>query len=237
MTKKSVSDEIPRRSSTTISSAFLFAAYSAQRVAMRSGVRADSLAVEAVVLNEFSDGFWNQITDGSAVRNALSYFCRRNIDPPREICVGMWDGGFRAMEDDELHQPAQIFEAMPSVQLGGIVIADEVKELRVRVARPQRFDGIDGKARPFPAEFAVVHGESGLSGDGEFQHLAAQVGRRGRAFEFVRRNAGGNEDHTVELQTLDRITRQDEMAMVHRVEGSPVKGKSASGFGHGRRGV
>src|SRR5690606_29242162 len=128
-TKKSVKEEMPRRSMAMTSSAFLFAAYSATRVAKRSGLIRGSL-VKVVVLDELSNFLGNEIPDGCPACNSRANLRGRDIQPPLDPAEAF---GARknmpAPEDDELHHGAQVRKAVPCRELGKMIFANQVEEL------------------------------------------------------------------------------------------------------------
>ena len=99
--------------------------------------------------------------------------------------------------------------------------------------RAKRLHGIDRERRSLAFDFAVVHFEARLVGDGGGEHLAACLGRRGRTVEFVRRNAGGKEDHLVEFESLHGIAGENEVAIVNWIEAAAIEANLFIWFQHG----
>src|ERR1700720_4411440 len=81
ITKKSVKDEMPRRSRTTMSSAFLSSANRTQRRANSSAPIRLSL-VKLSFLDITQDVVRNQIRDWQIIGNPVSNFSGRQIEPP-----------------------------------------------------------------------------------------------------------------------------------------------------------
>src|SRR5271155_4104317 len=80
MTKKSVNDEIVRKSRTTISSAFFSSAnFTQSRANSSAPIRLSP--VKFSLLDIMQDPFWNQIRDRQIVGNSVSDFGRRQIEP------------------------------------------------------------------------------------------------------------------------------------------------------------
>src|SRR6202043_226972 len=80
MTKKSVKDEIPRRSRTTMSSAFLSSANLTQRRA-NSSAPIHRSPVKFSLLDIMQDVLRNQIRDWQIIGNPVSDFSRREVEP------------------------------------------------------------------------------------------------------------------------------------------------------------
>src|ERR1700722_18871199 len=112
MTKKSVKDEIPRRSRTTISSAFLSSANLTQRRA-NSSAPIHLSSVKFSLLDITHHVLWNQIRDRQVIRNPVSDFSRREIEPASDHRVLSIQGQVRTAENGELHQAHQFLELIP----------------------------------------------------------------------------------------------------------------------------
>jgi len=138
--------------------------------------------------------------------------------------------GFRLFEPSpeyhELHQPAQLVDPAPRVQFAQIVGADQVEEERCRMPSADFLHAIDGETRPGPAKFGVVHDKTRLIGDGGGHHGAAQLGRRGRPLQFVRRNSRRKKYDAVEFQSFDRIPRKDEVAVMNGIERAAIQAEA-----------
>src|SRR5580704_14638360 len=80
ITKKSVKDEIPRRSRTTMSSAFLSSA-SLTHTRANSSAPINLSSVKFFLLDIMHNVLWNQIRDRQVIRNPVSDFSRREIEP------------------------------------------------------------------------------------------------------------------------------------------------------------
>ena len=113
ITKKSVKDEIPRRSRTTMSSAFLSSANLTQRRA-NSSAPIHLSSVKFSLLDITHDVLWNQIRDWQVIRNPVSDFSRREIEPAPDDRVFDIQSQVRSAENRELHQACQFFELVPS---------------------------------------------------------------------------------------------------------------------------
>src|SRR5256714_9647607 len=101
-----------RKSNTTISSAFLFEASSAQVWARFSAVI--SLApVKFLAPNDFFDCSWYEITNRLAGGNSLSDFRGRNIDPAMYSCIRMIRSTRGAIKNNKTNQFFQFCESMP----------------------------------------------------------------------------------------------------------------------------
>src|ERR1700735_2175588 len=109
ITKKSVKDEIPRRSRTTISSAFLSSANLTQRRA-NSSAPIHLSSVKFILLDIMHDVLWNQIRDWQVIRNPVSDFSRREIEPTPDYWVLSIQRQVRTAENRELHQAYQFLE-------------------------------------------------------------------------------------------------------------------------------
>src|ERR1700736_305414 len=81
MTKKSVKDEISRKSRTTMFSAFLSSAILTQRRA-NSSAPIHFSPVKLSLLDITQDVLRNQIRDWQIIGNSVSDFSRRQIEPP-----------------------------------------------------------------------------------------------------------------------------------------------------------
>src|SRR5271170_3092344 len=102
MTKKSVKDEIPRRSSTTMSSAFFSSANLTQRRA-NSSAPIHLSPVKFSLLDILQDFLRNQIRDWQIIGNPVSDFSCRHIESPPDHRIFHLQGQVRAAEDCELH--------------------------------------------------------------------------------------------------------------------------------------
>src|SRR5580704_17755766 len=127
MTKKSVKDEIPRRSRTTISSAFLSSASLTQRRA-NSSTPIHLSPVKFSLLDILQDSLRNQIRDWQIIGNPVSDVSRRHIESTSYHRVFHLQGQVRAAEDCELHQMIQFLEFVPLGQSRNMIFADQEKK-------------------------------------------------------------------------------------------------------------
>ena len=126
-------------------------------------------------------------------------------------------------KDHELRETAQVVDAPPGVEFAQVVRADEVVEPRAGEFGGDALDGVDAEARARALEFRVIEDKARLISERGGEHGAAQRGGRGRARELVRRVRGGNEDHPVQRELLQRLAREDEMPVVDWVESAAVE--------------
>lgn len=133
---------------------------------------------------------------------------------------------FAPAEDDKLCEPAQLLDAMPGVELGEIVVPEEVKEPRLRPARAGRLHGVDGEAGAAAGRFTRIQLEARFARDRRRHHRAAHLGQGGGGVELVRRNRRRDEDHAIQRELLDRIASKDQVPVVDGVEGTAEKGKT-----------
>src|SRR4051794_10715951 len=133
---------------------------------------------------------------------------------------------FAAPENGELHRLRDFLEAMPGMELGDVVLADEINEMGVGMLLPDFPDGIHRVARPGAVDLALVENEARLARDGCADHLHTSL-RAGRpAPELVRRDGGGKEDNTIKAHKLHRVAGEDQMPVMNRVESAAVKGET-----------
>ena len=119
-----------------MSSAFLSEASSAQVFASSSGSIRGPL-VKILPADNFFDRLRDEITNRLSAGNPISDRRRRNVDLPTDRSVRIFNVYAGAIEDDELHQPAQFAEAMPAFQFLEIVLSDKKEKFGVRSARAQ----------------------------------------------------------------------------------------------------
>src|SRR5580704_10625474 len=127
MTKKSVKDEIPRRSRTTISSAFLSSASLTQRRA-NSSAPIHLSPVKFSLLDILQDSLRNQIRDWQIIGNPVSDFSRRQIEPAPDHRILHPQRQVRAAQDCELHQLVQLIEFVPLWQSCKMIFAHQKKK-------------------------------------------------------------------------------------------------------------
>jgi hypothetical protein len=65
--------------------------------------------------------------------------------------------------------------------------------------------------------------ESRVAGAGQFHHPLAMLVRRGAAGGFVRRLAGRDKPHRIQLELFGRFSGHDEMSAMDRIERSAVE--------------
>lgn len=110
-------------------------------------------------------------------------------------------GGSSAAEEHEGDGGLEFVEAVPGVQFGEVVFAEQEEELRFRKARLKGFDGIDGKTGAAAFQFDRVDRELLRACDRGFQQPASHFRcGLGSGFEFVRVDPGGHEYQPVELE-------------------------------------
>ena len=119
--------------------------------------------------------------------------------------------GFQSgpIQDSELDHLRQLGKPMPGGESRHVVFADEINELRVRLANSQGFHGVDSIGWRGALELQSIETELRFAFDGSAQHFDAGVGRRWCAIELVRRNRCGNEEQLVQLELFNRVTRQN----------------------------
>ncbi len=179
----------------------------------------------------------NQIADGSALCNPPANLGGRDIDPARqdlEVFRPPWPA-FVAPKDDEFREPAQILNPSPGVQFTEVVGPDQKKKSGSRVQGPDAFHRIDGEVRTRPRQLPVIDLETRLIGERGGEHLATEFRRGGGGCELVWGKAGGNEEHAIQLQRLQRVAREQEVAIVNGIERSAVKREAHGQMGAARR--
>jgi hypothetical protein len=90
--------------------------------------------------------------------------------------------------------------------------------------------GVDGVVGALAADFEVAEGEVRLAVDGQADHLGPVVGVGQRNGTLVRRPATGNENDLVKAELLDGRSRNDQVAVVDRVEAAA---EQSDALGHG----
>jgi hypothetical protein len=79
-------------------------------------------------LDQGADGFGHKIVYRKPSGNALSDFCRRDIDPPLQTqVVSGGDGPVfleRTPKTDKFHQFPEPLDAVPGVQFGEIILPE-----------------------------------------------------------------------------------------------------------------
>ena len=176
------------------------------------------LPVKLALADDFFDRRRYEITNGLSARNSVSDVGRGNVEMAADR--GEWMFGFQTgpIEHDELDHFRKLAEAMPGREAGDVVLANEVNESRGWLASSQEFDGVNGVRRRGALELQGIEAETRLALDRGPHHFDASV-RGGRSlFEFVRRQLSGNEEQLVELELFDGITRQNQMAVMNRIE-------------------
>jgi len=189
------------------------------------------LLVEVVGCDEQTYGFRNQIANRDPACNPLADLRGRDIDPARQD--GKITRSLRildaAPEDHELDQPEEIVDPAPRVQFTRVVGPDQIVKMRFRMPRVELLHAIDGKTGSGPAKFGVVQAETRFPGDGGRHHGATQFGGSGRPRQFMGRNGCGQKYDPVETQFLDRIPRQDQVAVMNGIERAAVQSEAKWG--------
>jgi hypothetical protein len=172
-----------------------------------------------MVLDDVAHFVRDQIPDGLAFGNSLADFRGGNIDAALvEGDVGMGGPIGAAREDDPLHEVMELIDAAPGVELGQVILADEVKEIGPGIDGVQVQEGIDGVGCAAAEDFDFVDFKAGLSFDGGANHCGAQLRRRDGAAELVRGAVIGDEDELVEIEGIEGIAAEDEMPEVDGIE-------------------
>lgn len=181
--------------------------------------------VEVMGGDEGAHGLRNEIADGFAACNPRAYLRGRDVDPAGQHLEagGVLLGVGPAAKNDELDEPAEIVDPAPGVQFAEIVGADQVKKLRLGMAGAESFHGVDRVARPGGQNFRFVEVEAGFIGECGDQHFVSQRRRSGICRELVRGERSRDEDHAIELQPLQGIACQHEVAVMDRVESAAVE--------------
>src|SRR6476620_8037150 len=112
MTKKSVKDEIPRRSRTTMSSAFLSSANLAQRRA-NSSAPIDFSPIKLSLLDIVQDLLRNQIRAWQIVGNPVSHFGGRLVKSPPNHGIVQRQRQVGPDQNGEFHQLVQLRKLIP----------------------------------------------------------------------------------------------------------------------------
>src|SRR5205814_3758895 len=128
---------------------------------------------------------------------------RRNFEVPADGGIGMRGLQTAAVQDGELDHPGKIGKAMPGGKVHDVVLADQVNEIRVRLAGLQRFHCVDGVRWRGPLQLQRVQTKVRLAFDRSAEHFQAKLGRSRLLFELVRRNGGRNEDQAVEAELFE----------------------------------
>ncbi len=103
------------------------------------------------------------------------------------------------------------------MQPGVLVGADQQEARRLRPRGLQRAHGVERVAGPGALELAAVEQVARLAGDGQSQHGLAMRGGAERA-RLLPGLAGGDPAQLVERQGSQRLARQRQVGVVHRVE-------------------
>lgn len=140
---------------------------------------------------------------------------------------GIWEvGRRRPAEDGEVDEVDKFANAMPGVECGELVGAEEEGVGVGGVFGAEGFDGVDGVARRAGAfaavEFAGVGEEVSVVGEGEVEHVEAVFGAGASAVGFVGGDVGGDEEDFVGVEDFAGAQGGEEVGVVDGVEGSAV---------------
>src|ERR1700722_17927150 len=221
MTKKSVKDEIPRRSRTTMSSAFLSSANLTQRRANSSAPIRVSL-VKLSFLDVTQDVVWNQIRDWQIVGNPVSNFSGRQIEPSPNDRVLDLQRQIRAAQDRKLDQAIQFLELIPFWQSFQMIFADQEKKTVARKLSVVGPGGVDRIRGGFTVNFQGIDRKGRLAADRQPDHRKTIRGRCAGVIDLERRLSGWNEDNAIERQVFQGLPGQYQVSVMDRVERSPI---------------
>lgn len=182
--------------------------------------------VEVVLFDEGAHRLGNEIADGLAARNPAANLGGRDVDTAGEPWELARAGIAASPEDHEAHESPQFVDPPPGVQCGHVVLADEIEKLGAGMSRAGVLDGLNGKTRTCTMDFRIVEREARFTGDGDCNHVAAQLGGGRRRGELMRRERGGDKYDLIELQLLNRLTSENEMTVVDWVESSAVEAEA-----------
>src|SRR5437762_2428990 len=96
---------------------------------------------------------------------------------------------------------------MPGREPRHVVFADEINELRIRLASSQGFHGVDSIGWRGAIQLQSIETELRFAFDGSALHFDAGLGGRWYAIELVRRNRRGNGEQLGQLVLFSRVTR------------------------------
>lgn len=171
-------------------------------------------------MDDLFDGRWYEITNGTPAGNRVSDIRRRNVQRPSNRAIGVFGLLSGAIEHDELHHLGKFRKTVPSRQAAHIVFSDEEEQFRVRLALPERLDGVDGIGGRWALEFHRIALEARLACDRRAHHFQTGIGRRELLLQFMRRSSSRDKDHFLELERFERVTRQNQMSVMDRIEGA-----------------
>ena len=117
-----------------------------------------------------------------------------------------------------MNESAKSINFLPSLQRRHVVFANKIKQLGCWKSLLHQTRRIHRKRWAFALDLAAIPVKSRLILDGSLQHFATEVRRRWRAFQLVRRDVCGNENHPLQAKRLHGVTRHNEMSMVHGIE-------------------
>jgi hypothetical protein len=114
---------------------------------------------------------------------------------------------------------------VPGGELWHIVFSQQKKKPRCGPPFTECFHGIHGETGPLAFQFEGVNEKAGFFACALSKHGQPVLCRslRGRV-ELVRVDPGWNKDEQIEGEFLERILRQQQMAVVYGVEASSKKG-------------
>ena len=93
--------------------------------------------------------------------------------------------------------------------------------MRARVFLMQFFDGIDGVRGRLALQFAIIYLELRFAFDRAAQHLQTRFRGRNRSV-FMRGKARGNKNNFFERESFQSDPRENQVAVMHRIESAAV---------------
>ena len=129
-----------------------------------------------------------------------------------------------AIEHHKLHHFREFVETMPRRQARNIVFADQIEKFSGRLVKTEHLYGLDRIGRRRALQFHFIQQKFRFILKRDAQHFQTDLGRTQLPLEFVRRGGGRHENQFVEPECFNRLTRQDQVPVMDRIECSAEDG-------------
>ncbi len=126
--------------------------------------------------------------------------------------------GARAFEGDEAHQPGELLDVSPMVELGDLVGPEDPEQVGAWVFLAERSGCANGVAGRFEAEVDVGALEARFVLGGAFDHFHSLPRRAGGSVVLQGGLESGNEEDALQIELLASVQSDDQMPVVDRVE-------------------